>query len=55
MFLLQLVKLIEDFETAADSDLGACPAVSEAAGVIGAGMCPTNRMIINLPWNMHLK
>ncbi|XP_077027401.1 ciliogenesis and planar polarity effector 1 isoform X5 [Agelaius phoeniceus] len=31
-----LVKLIEDFEMAADSDLGAHPAVSEAAGVIGA-------------------
>ncbi|KAF2984647.1 hypothetical protein EK904_012568 [Melospiza melodia maxima] len=31
-----LVKLIEDFEVAADSDLGAHPAVSEAAGVIGA-------------------
>ncbi|XP_037979830.1 ciliogenesis and planar polarity effector 1 isoform X5 [Motacilla alba alba] len=31
-----LVKLIEDFEMAADSDLGAKPAVSEAAGVIGA-------------------
>ncbi|XP_058280081.1 ciliogenesis and planar polarity effector 1 isoform X3 [Hirundo rustica] len=31
-----LVKLIEDFEMAADSDLGARPAVSEAAGVIGA-------------------
>ncbi|XP_031951433.1 ciliogenesis and planar polarity effector 1 isoform X3 [Corvus moneduloides] len=31
-----LVKLIEDFERAADSDLGARLAVSEAAGVIGA-------------------
>ncbi|XP_014112487.1 PREDICTED: uncharacterized protein C5orf42 homolog isoform X3 [Pseudopodoces humilis] len=31
-----LVKLIEDFEMAADSDLGAHPAVLEAAGVIGA-------------------
>ncbi|XP_041251942.1 ciliogenesis and planar polarity effector 1 isoform X2 [Onychostruthus taczanowskii] len=31
-----LVKLIEDFEMAADSDFGAHPAVSEAAGVIGA-------------------
>ncbi|XP_066195606.1 ciliogenesis and planar polarity effector 1 [Sylvia atricapilla] len=31
-----LVKLIEDFEMAADSDLGACPAISEAAGVIDA-------------------
>lgn len=54
-FNLQLVKLIEDFEMAADSDLGARPAVSEAAGVTGAGMCPGNRRLINLPWNMHLK
>ncbi|KAL2294211.1 hypothetical protein Nmel_007936 [Mimus melanotis] len=31
-----LVKLIEDFEMAADSDLGAHPEICEAAGVIGA-------------------
>lgn len=43
------MKLIEDFEMAADSDLGAHPAVSEATEVIGAGMCPVNRRIINLP------
>ncbi|KAM7025251.1 ciliogenesis and planar polarity effector 1 isoform 3-T4 [Acridotheres tristis] len=30
-----LVKLIEDFEMAADSDLGAHPAISEAAGIFG--------------------
>lgn len=39
---------------AADSDFGARPAISEAAGVTGAGMCPVRR-IINLPWNMHLQ
>lgn len=49
------MKLIEDFEMAADSDLGARPTVSEAAGVIGAGMCPTNRRVINLPLNSHLQ
>lgn len=40
---------------AAGSDLGAHPAVSEAAGVTGAGMCPINKRIINLLWNMRLK
>lgn len=48
------MKLI-DSEIDADSDLGAHPAVSEDTGVTGAGMCPINRRIINLPWNMHLK
>ncbi|KAK4815418.1 hypothetical protein QYF61_001406, partial [Mycteria americana] len=49
-----LVKIIEDFEMAANSDLGAHPSFSEDARIIDDGMCSVNRRIVNLQLNMKL-
>ncbi|NXD88081.1 CPLN1 protein, partial [Halcyon senegalensis] len=43
-----LVKIIEDFEMAANSDLNARPSFSEDARIIVEGMCSLNRRIVNL-------
>lgn len=37
------MKIIEDFEMAANSDLGARPSFSEDARILDDGMCPVNR------------
>ncbi|NWX82498.1 CPLN1 protein, partial [Nothoprocta pentlandii] len=44
----QLVKIIEDFEMAANTDLGAHSFFSEDAGLLGDGMCSVNwRRVVN--------
>lgn len=48
------MKIIEDFEMAANSDLGDHPSFSEDARIIDDGMCSFNRRIINLQLNIKL-
>lgn len=48
------MKLIEDFEVAANSDLSVRPSFSEGAGIIDGGMCSDNTRRINLQLNMKL-
>lgn len=41
------MKIIEDFEMAAKSDINAHPSFSEVASIIGDGMCTVNRRKVN--------
>lgn len=41
------MKIIEDFEMAANSDINAHPSFSEVTSIIGDGMCTVNRRRVN--------